>query len=241
MIDLHCHYLPGVDDGPETMPEALDMARAAVADGITHAVLTSHVQPGRYENQRINLEMAVAAFELALNNAEIPLTVRTGCEARLCPELLDMVADNQVPFLGEVGGFRILLLEFPHHMVPVGSMSFITHLMRMRIRPLIAHPERNKAIMGNIDKVREFAEAGCWLQLTAGSLAGHFGEPAQKTAFELVESEWTCLAATDAHNLNNRPPRLTEARQVLTERYGAAVAEKMVLTKPASIWGPLNP
>lgn len=237
MIDLHCHYLPGIDDGPETMAEALDLARAAVEDGISHAVLTSHVQPGRYDNQRRNLELAVAGFSQALEEANIALKVRMGCEARLCAELVDMVVDNQIPFLGTVGGFRILLLEFPHNMVPVGSMRFIAHLLRMRIRPLIAHPERNKAIMTSIDKVREFAEAGCWLQLTAGSLAGRFGDVAQKTAFDLIDAEWTCLAATDAHNLNNRPPRLSEARQVLTERYGAQVAQTMVHTRPASIWG----
>ncbi len=237
MIDLHCHFLPGIDDGPETLEEALELARAAVDDGITHSVLTSHVHPERYPNQRSNLEVAVAAFSAALQAADIALQVRIGGEARLCPELIDLVADNQVPFLGEVGGYRILLLEFPHQMIPVGSMRFISSLLRMKIRPLIAHPERNKTIMANPDKVSEFTEAGCWLQLTAGSLSGRFGPQAEQAAFALIDAGWNCLAATDAHNLNNRPPRLAEAKQALSTRYGDVVAQAMVYDKPAKIWG----
>lgn len=237
MIDLHCHFLPGIDDGPETMQEALDLARAAVADGITHSVLTSHVHPDRYPNQRRNLEVAVAEFSAQLRLANIPLKVRMGGEARLCPELIDLVARNQVPFLGEVDGYRILLLEFPPQMIPVGSIRFISTLLKLKIRPLIAHPERNKAIMVNTDKVRQFTEAGCWLQLTAGSLAGRFGTVSQQAAFKLIDEGWHCVAASDAHNLQHRPPLLSEGRAALRSRYGDAVAQAMVLDKPASILG----
>lgn len=237
MIDLHCHFLPGIDDGPQTLELALDLARAAVADGITHSVLTSHVHPERYPNQRRNLEVATVEFVGHLAQAQIPLDVRMGCEARLCPELIDLVADNQLPFLGEVGGYRILLLEFPHQLVPVGSMRFISSLLRLKIRPLIAHPERNKAIMDNIDKVREFTEAGCWLQITAGSLVGRFGPQAEQAAYALIEAGWNCVAATDAHHLTSRPPFLSEAKEALRLRFGEPVAHSMVHAKPAKILG----
>ncbi len=237
MIDLHCHFLPGIDDGPDSLVEALDLARAAVADGITHSVLTSHVDPERYDNRRSNLAQAHAEFRQQINTAGIPLDVRLGGEARLCPELLDLIAEDQVPFLGEVDGWRILLLEFPHQMIPVGSGRFIYSLLKLKIRPLIAHPERNKAVMAQPEKIHEFTDAGCWLQLTAGSLAGRFGASAQKVAFQLVEEGWHCIAATDAHNLHNRPPLLSEARAVLSERYGPAVAHNMVLDRPGQIFG----
>ncbi|MFZ4624324.1 MAG: tyrosine-protein phosphatase [Rhodoferax sp.] len=237
MIDLHCHFLHGIDDGPETLAESLDLARAAVADGITHSVLTSHVHPERYPNQRSNLQLAVAQFAAELTRANIPLNIRLGAEARLCPELLDLLADNQVPFLGQVGGYNILLLEFPHQMIPLGSMHFVVSLLKRKIRPLIAHPERNKTIMTNPDKVAEFAQAGCWLQLTAGSLAGRFGPQAEQTAFSLIDAGWNCLAATDAHSLPHRPPLLSEAKLVLQQRYGNDIADRMVHQKPAQILG----
>jgi protein-tyrosine phosphatase len=237
MIDLHCHFLPGIDDGPETLAESLDLARAAVADGITHSVLTSHVHPGRYPNERRNLLTAIESFAAEVAKANIPLNLRLGGEARLCPELVDMLAENQVPFLGEVDGFRIVLLEFPHQLIPVGSLRFVQSLFRLKIRPLIAHPERNKAIMANPDKVNEFAEAGCWLQLTAGSLVGRFGPQAQQAAFRILDKDWNCVVATDAHNLANRPPLLSEGRAALQQRYGDAVAHSMVFEKPARILG----
>lgn len=237
MIDLHCHLLPGIDDGPATMEQALDLARAAVADGITHSVLTSHVHPEQFPNQRHNLEVAVHEFSNELIKANIALNVRIGGEARLCPELIDLLAANQIPFIGAVAGYRILLLEFPHQLIPVGSIQFINSLFKLKIRPLIAHPERNKAIMANPDKVREFTDAGCWLQLTAGSLAGRFGAQAQLTAFKLIDEGWNCLVATDAHNLNSRPPKLSEGREALRHRYGEETAHSMVFEKPAQIIG----
>ena len=237
MIDLHCHFLPGIDDGPETLAEALALARAAVTDGITHSVLTSHVNPERYPNQRSSLELAVAGFTAELARANIALDVRIGGEARLCPELIELVAADQVPFLGEVDGYRILLLEFPHQMIPLGSLAFIRSLLKRKIRPLIAHPERNKTIMAKPDKVREFTEAGCWLQLTGGSLVGRFGPQAEQAAFALIDAGWNCVAATDAHSLPNRPPFLSEARSALGKRYGESVAHSMVYEKPAQILG----
>jgi len=237
MIDLHCHLLPGIDDGPESMDEALEIARASVADGITHAVLTSHVNPDRYPNKKRNLEKAVAEFADALAKAAIPLQVRMGGEARLCPELMDLIAEGEVPFLGEVKGWRILLLEFPHQVVPVGSLRFVQSLLRQNIRPLIAHPERNKAIMGNTDKIREFVEAGCWLQITAGSLSGRFGSQAQQVAFKLLDEGCYSLIATDAHNTSSRPPVLSEGRAALELRYGEATATAMAVTRPAQIFG----
>ena len=100
MIDLHCHFLPGIDDGPETVDEALALARAAVADGITHSMLTSHIDPDRYVNQRSSLEGVFASFAEQIRAARIPLELRLGGEASLCPELMDLIADNKAPFLG---------------------------------------------------------------------------------------------------------------------------------------------
>ena len=240
MIDLHCHFLPGIDDGPETLEQALELARAAVADGITHSVLTSHVHPGRYPNQRRNIEAAVDVFRVELAKAGIPLRIRAGGEARLCPEMIDLLAQNQLPFLGEVNGYRIVLLEFPHQLIPVGSIRFVQSLLKNKIRPLIAHPERNKTVMAHPEKIDEFTEAGCWLQLTAGSLVGRFGANAQQAAFQIIDAGWDCLLATDAHDIKNRPPLLSEGFAALKSRYGESTAQRMVIDRPAKIFGPLN-
>lgn len=237
MIDLHCHFLPGVDDGPETVAEALALAEAAVANGIGTSVLTAHLHPGRYANVRTTLQREIDAFRGLLVERNIPLDVRLGAEVRLLPEMIELLLDGEIPFLGTVDGFRIVLLEFPHNLIPVGSQAFVGKLIDMKIRPLIAHPERNKAVMHDPEKIRPFVGLGCWLQVTAGSLAGRFGGEVEKTARRLIDEDWVQVLATDAHNLEHRPPDLAEGREAAARHYGEAAAWRLVRDWPAKIVG----
>ncbi|MCH7502498.1 MAG: hypothetical protein IIA10_03995 [Proteobacteria bacterium] len=120
MIDLHCHLLPGIDDGARTLVEALDMARIAVDNGIDHAVMTPHLHPGRYENTRSSTEKPLREFRAALRKEQIALEISVAAEVRLAIEILPLLEQDEVPFLGEMDGYRIMLLEFPH-----GHMSQI--------------------------------------------------------------------------------------------------------------------
>ena len=237
MIDLHCHFLPGVDDGPESLEESLSLAAAAVADGIRFSVITPHVHPERYDNDRSSLQPVFDNFQAALRERNIPLEIRLGGETRLSIESLELLLADEVPVLGELDGYRILLLEFPHHLIPVGSLQFVAKLLSQKVRPLIAHPERNKAVMANPESIYPFVEAGCLLQVTAGSLVGRFGNPARQTAIRLLESEWVELIATDAHNIKDRPPFLSEGRAALVSLCGEKRAQEMVWDRPARILG----
>jgi protein-tyrosine phosphatase len=171
----------------------------------------------------------------------IPLEVRLGAEVRLCPELLDLLSNDALLFLGSVDGYRILLLEFPHEMIPVGSDKLVTMLLRHKIRPLIAHPERNEAVMAAPDRIRPFTELGCWLQLTAASLAGQIGELPEKTAWRLIDAGCNCVVATDSHNVTSRPPHLSIGRDALARRRGEPFAHDHVRDKPAKIVGATRP
>lgn len=237
MIDLHSHLLHGVDDGAETLEQSLALARCAVADGTRVAVLTPHIHPGRYHNTRSSLQARVDAFQAELAEREIALDLRLGGEVRLGIEAMELVQAGEVPFLGEVGGYQIMLLEFPHQAVPLGSLAFVERLLRMKIRPLIAHPERNKVFMAQPERVREFVDAGCWLQLTAGSLTGHFGAGAQAAAVKLLNEGWVQVIASDAHNLQHRPPLLSGGRAAAAAVVGDALAVQLVQHNPARILG----
>ncbi len=237
MIDLHSHLLFGVDDGAQTLEESLALARHAVADGIRVSVLTPHVHPGRYENSRKSLLPHVGAFQSTLDAAAIPLQVRLGAEVRIGLESLELLADDDVPFLGEVGGYRVMLLEFPHQTIPVGSQQFIERLLQWKIRPLIAHPERNKAIMAQPERLLPFLELGCWLQVTAGSIVGRFGDASRAVALQLLKNGWVHVIATDAHNLRHRPPDLREGVDAAAAIIGEAAAWRMVTERPAEILG----
>lgn len=237
MIDLHCHFLPAIDDGSQSMAESLDLARASVADGITHAALTPHIHPGRYENIRSTVASATAQFRSALAEANIPLQVFPAGEVRLTADIIDLFEEDELPFLGEVDGYKILLLEFPYGQIPVGTDKLAHWLLANNVRPLIAHPERNKVIMQNIERTSPFIEMGCLMQVTAGSLLGEFGKAAQDCATLMLERNWVSVIATDAHNLLHRAPVMTPARHWLVEHFGAGVADALTRVTPAKILG----
>lgn len=219
------------------MAESLDLARASVADGITHAAMTPHIHPGRYENSRSSVVDATNQLRIALAEAEIPLQIFPAGEVRLTSELLELLEQNELPFIGTLDGYRILLLEFPYGQLPVGTEKLAHWLLDHKIRPLIAHPERNKVIMSNVEKISSFIEMGCWLQLTAASLIGEFGQAARNCAILMLERRWVSVVATDAHNLLHRPPRLSAAKNWLADRYGQECANEMTGVMPAKILG----
>ena len=235
MIDLHCHYLPGIDDGAQALADSLDLARAAVLAGIRTAVMTPHIHPGRYENSAHNIRTLCTAFQRVLVHQKIPLEIRAGGEVRISAEIIGMVERDEIPFLGELDGYRIMLLEFPHSHLLIGADKLIKWLLARRIRPLIAHPERNKEVMRNVEKITPLVQMGCLLQVTGASLIGQFGKTAQDIALTLIDREWVSAVATDAHNLRHRPPNLDLAYAALEKVGGETLARELTEIMPGRI------
>ncbi len=238
MIDLHCHLLPGIDDGARTLVEALDMARTAVGNGIDYAVMTPHLHPGRYENTRSSTEHPVREFRAALRKEKIALEISVAAEVRLAVEILSLLEQDEVPFLGEMDGYRIMLLEFPHGHITHGAENLIQKLLDDKIRPIIAHPERHKDVIRDLTKIEPVIEMGCLLQLTASAVAGHFGEGPHLRARQLLELGVVFVLATDAHNLKGRRPELREGMEAAAEIVGNAAAHALVHENPRAIVGP---
>ena len=235
MIDLHCHLLPGIDDGPQTLAEALEMARIAVANGIEEAHVTPHLHPGRWDNDLPKIAAAVEAYRAALAHAGIPLTLGFAAEVRLDYQILPLIEAGRVPFLGTLEGYQVLLLEFPHSHVPVGADKFVAWLLARNIRPLIAHPERNKDLMREPDKLEPFVREGCLVQVTADAVAGGFGELCAQRAREFLERGWVSVLASDAHDTAERPPRMAPGRDAAAKIVGEAEALRLVYGTPLRI------
>lgn len=237
MIDLHCHLLPGIDDGPETMAQALALAAHAVQGGIAHAVVTPHIHVGRYQNDLASIEKALTRFRAELERAGIPLQLGLGGEVRVGEDIIAMVMEERIPYLGECDGYRVMLLELPHSHVPVGADKFAAWLLKKKIRPIIAHPERNKDVLHDINRITPLVGMGCWLQVTAGAVAGDFGTPAKKRAVQLLERGWVTVLASDAHNLEHRPPELERGRRAAAAIVGEEASWKLVRDTPRAIIG----
>ena len=158
---------------------------------------------------------------------------------RIGPEILTMVEQDAIPYLGELDGYRIMLLELPHETIPVGSENLVDWLLKRKIRPMIAHPERNKEVMRDLSKILPYVTRGCLLQITAASIANRFGELAHTRAKEMLEQDWVSIIATDAHNTQHRPPDLAAGRDAAAEVVGIEKANRLVLDNPQNIVGTL--
>ena len=209
MIDLHCHLLPGIDDGASDLRTSLAMARAAVADGIRVVACTPHIYPGLYENTADGIRAAVAKLAEQLRRRRIPLQLVVGADVHLAPDLLTRLRDGQVPTLH---GSRYLLLEPPHHVAPPRFETSVFALAASGYVPVITHPERLTWIESHYSTLQRLAERGVWMQLTAGALTGRFGKRPRYWGERMLDEGFAHLIATDAHDEDQRGPRLAEGR-----------------------------
>ncbi|MCB1756313.1 MAG: capsular biosynthesis protein [Gammaproteobacteria bacterium] len=235
MIDLHCHILPGIDDGPQDIERSLSMLRLAVMNGITHAVVTPHIHPGRYDNQRENIKRVFDTLKQRVRQEKIQIKLGMAAEVRIDPLIMTMLEKEQIPFIGTVDEKNILLVEMPHSHIPAGADKFLQWLFNNKIQPMIAHPERNKEIMRNFDRLMPFIEMGCLVQVTAGSVAGSFGHEAYKVAARLLENGSVDILATDAHNTQHRPPEMFPGMEAAADIVGRGKALELVLDNPMKL------
>jgi protein-tyrosine phosphatase len=235
MIDLHCHLLPGIDDGAQTLGDAIAMARVAHESGITRMVLTPHIFAGRFENTAPVIEAATRSFADALAERDIPIELGWAAEVHIGPEIMTLVERGQMPFLGQIDGYHVMLLEFPDSHILPGTDKLVSWLLARKVRPMIAHPERNKDVMRNLGKIEPFVEMGCLLQVTAGSAAGVFGPIVLKTTQHLLERGWVSILASDAHNLRARKPDLEPGRSAAERIVGTQASWAMVRETPLAI------
>jgi len=237
LIDLHSHLLPGIDDGAQNLSDALELAKIAVNDGITHMTFTPHIHIGRFDNDIVTIGNAFKTFRGALKDSGIKLSVSVAGEVRISDELLMQIPQRQVPFLGKWGGKKVLLLELPHSHIPPGSDKLVKWLLDQQIIPMIAHPERNKDILRKLDLIAPFVEMGCLFQVTAMSMSGGFGPEAEQRSIQMLENGWITVLATDAHNAKHRPPILSKGYETAKHIAGEAAARALVLDNPSIIVG----
>jgi protein-tyrosine phosphatase len=234
-VDTHCHVLPGIDDGPATMDEALALCRAVVRDGITTAVATPH-QLGRFEdrNSAADVRWHVAELQVSLDQHRIPLRVAAGAEVRVDERIPRLLAEDLVLTLAN--GRKYLLLELPS-VVPVDVAGLVTRLdpKQTGVQLILAHAERYQWLASDPARAADWTERGIALQINAGGLLGTFGAAAQAAALGWLDRGWVSIVATDAHSTGSRRPRMTEAIELIASRFGDAVARCVCLENPLRI------
>jgi len=235
MIDIHSHILPGVDDGARDVEQSLGMLKIAVENGVTKQVLTPHINMGRYQNSPKYLSDKFLQFQKLVKSKNIPIELYLSAEVRIGPENIDMLENEDFPWLGEWKGKKVFLLEFPQNIIPANSINFVKWLIRNERLPMIVHPERNREIQDQQDRINEFIDAGCLIQITAGSLGSSFGVKAKLVAESLLKDGLVTAIASDCHNLIHRPPNLRSGLQCAKYLIGDERAHDLVDSIPAEI------
>jgi protein-tyrosine phosphatase len=238
LIDLHCHLLPGVDDGSKDLAMSLDMARIACADGMTTVVCTPHILPTVYENKGPEIKAAVTLLQEAFSLADIPLRLLSGADVHIVPDLLSGLNDGRILTLA---GSRYLLLEPPHHVIPPQFDDCIFRLQSAGYVAILTHPERLSWIRPQYALVQRMVQKGLWIQLTAGSLTGRFGQGPRYWAERMLDEGLCHVIATDAHNISTRPPHLSKAQVMVEHRLGAAEAANIFRIRPRGVLDNVSP
>ncbi|MFS0774801.1 CpsB/CapC family capsule biosynthesis tyrosine phosphatase [Neobacillus sp. 3P2-tot-E-2] len=217
MIDIHCHILPGVDDGAQSLSDSLHMARIAVEQGIHKIVATPHHLTSSYENPKQSIITRVQELNEALRKERIELEVLPGQEVRIHGEMVDGYASGDIL---PVNHTPYVLVEFPSNHVPRYTEKLFYDLQVNGLIPVIVHPERNREIIERPELLYQLVKKGALTQITAGSVCGDFGKKIKNFSLQIIESNLTHFIATDAHNSTNRTFKMREALAIIERRYG---------------------
>lgn len=219
MIDLHCHILPGVDDGAKTMEDSIQMAKMAVEEGITHLLATPHHMNRDWMNEKSKVKELVKEVQNEIDQESIPLTLFPGQEIRMYGDILDDIDKDKLLFTDELQQY--LLIEFPTSTIPNYTERLFYDLLSNGKIPVIVHPERNRMIQEEPDQLKKLIDHGALAQLTAASYTGGFGKNIQKLSKQMIEANFVHFLASDAHNTNNRAFHMKEARNQIKKEYGS--------------------
>lgn len=227
-IDIHCHILPGLDDGPREKSESERMLEIARKDGISDIVATPHLLNGSFDESRDKMELALSE----LREGAYGIALYTGAEVRLGADLIRRAEMGEVPL---INNRRFLLLELPPFLIPpVEVLEFIIRGLRgAGIYPIITHPERNLPISKDLSIMRRLLDCGALFQVTAMSIL----HPSQirKCVMNMIKKHYVHAIASDAHDSRFRPPLLSEAFTMIAGEFGENVAERLFVDNPSKI------
>jgi protein-tyrosine phosphatase len=229
MVDIHCHILPDVDDGPESWEVSAEMCRIAAGDGITHIVATPHCNDEFLYDRNLLAEMLGELYD----TADGKLSFSLGCDFHFSPHnICDALAHPRRYTIAES---QYLLVEFADYNIPLTVSQDLLSLSSSGMKPIVTHPERNPALLRMPDMVLEMVDQGCLVQITANAFTGFWGAPSQKMAEWLLKREAVHVVASDAHDPVHRKPVLSEAHKAIAALAGMEIADALVTHNPAAI------
>lgn len=233
MIDLHCHILPGIDDGPRTREDAIAMCQMAAEDGCRAMIATPHQRRGRWWNGDRGAIAALAQdLQAALGSR---LRILVGGEVHVDSELLAEVEKLPDGGICTLAGSRYLLIELDDGGRAGEAISLVHELTVLGWIPVLAHPEFIPWLAGDLDLSARLVSLGARMQVTAMSVTGDFGKGPQADTHALIEAGLAHFVASDCHGRLRRPPGLRRAYQTIAGLWGPDVAKRLVSDNPRAV------
>jgi len=223
MVDIHCHILPGVDDGARSIEDSLAMLKNAREAGVEIVIATPHFFRGVYEIEFAEREQMIAELQKVANENGIDIQIRPGVEYYLSPDICDNISKLAEFTLNNNG--RYILVELPRQGIPPYVGNVLSDLEAHGLTPIIAHPERNIIIGRNPNILFDLVLRGCIAQLNVGSILGLYGRTSQKTAQVLLTNRLLHLVASDMHS--PRSPSMNQAVPMIESLLGSESASRM--------------
>ena len=234
MIDIHCHILPHIDDGPFSWSVSLNMCRQAVANGINTIIATPHTFNGVYHNKPKDIEEKVKILNQKIKENNIPLKILPGSEVHLSADVIEAIKKKEILTLNKS---NYILLEFPHTQIPLHIEEILFQIQIMGITPIISHVERNLKFQQKPSLLSQLIQKGALAQITAASLCGFFGPIAKKIAQKFLSEELVYSIASDAHSDSEegRGSFFSQALKEASKIIGHQSTLKLVKTNPQKI------
>ncbi|WP_432662610.1 CpsB/CapC family capsule biosynthesis tyrosine phosphatase [Wukongibacter baidiensis] len=232
MIDIHCHILPFMDDGPRSVNEALEMAKVAYEDGIRKIVATPHYIENGMVTSRDKVMKSIQEFNYILQENSVDIEILPGHEVYFTWKIPLYVKKEEVCTLNNTQYF---LMEFPLSNMPKQANEIIFRLKLMGKTPILAHPERYKEVQENPNILIEYINMGVLCQVTSGSITGRFGKKAMETVRTLIKNNMAHFVASDGHSSRVRAPRLKSTYRKSIEVFGEEKAEKLFKINPQKV------
>lgn len=235
MIDIHCHILPGMDDGAGNLADAAEMAELAVSSGVTDVVVTPHSNvpgmPGNFYGPPFEERLWELKNELSLRN--IPLGLHPGQEIFLSSEsVCELLKDGKLIGLNRS---RYVLTELDMAESRENALGLLRALRESGFVPVVAHPERYGFVIRDPDSVSLLRREGCLVQLNRGSILGRFGPGVRRAAHRILRRRWADFVGSDGHSPYSRTPYLADVDELLRELYGPEYADLLTRENPRSV------
>lgn len=234
MIDIHAHILPGLDDGSDRTLTSLRMAELAVRSGVTDLIATPHAnQRGRFENYASEeLRARFQRLKEAVGREKLDLRLHLGMEVYATSNMADLYRDGKLLTLA---GSRYLLMEFGFHDDAYYMDRVLRDVLNTGVTPILAHPERYKALQSLPDIMVDWVCSGVHMQINKGSLSGFFGKESFRLAVTMLDHDLASFIASDAHRADQRTPVLADAYRWVASHYSERLAQRLLRRNPERV------